>query len=209
MNRFVLAGAAWIIAIWTTAVAPGVNAAERAPVTQRTLVFSRSQMKYGLDGNYMRRWVDRPLFVDPTLRVEERKYAMALPSYRRILKNVASYGLDGLAFFPETSGRMGAFEFTDESAVPGISLLPVFIATDNWSTVEVIYNLTDMRLRVNGKEAGPFECQGVGLYDMTSVIGGFGSAESVDQYDDANGWFDGFVTAVSVAHGPFESVRTH
>ncbi|MBC8872396.1 MAG: hypothetical protein H8E44_23435 [Planctomycetes bacterium] len=131
MKRFVLAGAAWIIAVWAAVTVPGLNAAERTPVTKRTLVFSRSQMKYGLDDNYLRRWVDRPLFIDPALRVKEREYAMALPSYRRILKTVASYGLDGLAFFPETSGRMGAFEFTDELAVPGISLLPEFIATES------------------------------------------------------------------------------
>jgi hypothetical protein len=118
MERFMLTGAAWIAAVWAAAIVPGLNAAERTSVTKRTLVFSRSQMKYGLDDNYLRRWVDRPLLIDPALRVNERKYAMALPSYRRILKTVASYGLDGLAFFPETSGRMGAFEFTDELNVP-------------------------------------------------------------------------------------------
>ncbi|NQT16823.1 MAG: hypothetical protein HQ582_28960, partial [Planctomycetes bacterium] len=133
MHRSVLvsAGTVWIVAACAAALAPGLDAAERKPVTQRTLVFSRSQMKYGLDGNYLRRWVDRPLLVDPALRVEQRKYAMALPSYGRILQTVASYGLDGLAFFPETSGRVGAFELTDQVAVPGVSLLPEFIATDN------------------------------------------------------------------------------
>ena len=74
---------------------------------------------------------------------------------------------------------------------------------NKWSTVEVIYNLTDMRLRVKGKEAGPFECQGVGLYDMTSVVGGFGGNEPVDGYDKNNGWFDGYLSALSVAHTPF------
>jgi len=127
----VWAGTAWIVAACAAALAPGLNAAERKPVTKRTLVFSRSQMKYGLDGNYLRRWVDRPLLVDPALRVKEREYAMALPSYRRILKTVASCGLDGLAFFPETSGRQGAFEYTDRAAVPGVSLLPEFIAADS------------------------------------------------------------------------------
>ena len=131
MERLVLVGTAWIVTVWTAAIVPGLNAAERTSVTKRTLVLSRSQMKYGLDDNYLRRWVDRPLLIDPALRVKERKSAMTLPSYRRILKTVASYGLDGLAFFPETSGRMGAFEYTDELAVPGISLLPEFIATES------------------------------------------------------------------------------
>ena len=134
--------------------ANGLGAANRQPVTKRTLVFSRSQMKYGLDRNYLRRWVDRPLFVDPALRVKERKYAMAYPSYRRILDIAASYGLDGLAFFPETSGRMGAFEYTDRASVPGMSLLPEFIARDNLdSKREVIRAALVCRscVRIDGK----------------------------------------------------------
>ena len=69
----------------------------------RTLVFSRAQMKYGLEKNYLRRWVDRPLLIDPALRIAERQNRMAFTSYSRILEIVKSYGLDGLAFFPENS----------------------------------------------------------------------------------------------------------
>ena len=126
------ATAVWIALI--VLVAPTGRAAERKPVTERPLVFSRSQLKYGLDRCYLRRWVDRPLLVNPKLRVRDQKHAMALPSYRRILKTVASYGLDGLAFFPETSGRMGAFAYTDQTAEPGISLLPEFVATNRLSS---------------------------------------------------------------------------
>lgn len=117
--------AAWLLCVllW----AGTTLAADRQPLTPRPLVFSRSQMKYGLDRHYLRHWVDRPLLIDPGLRVEKQTYAMAFPSYQRILGVVSSYGLDGLAFFPETSGRMGAFEYTDQAAVPGLKLLPEFI----------------------------------------------------------------------------------
>ena len=57
-----------LLAATLTTVFNGLAAADREPVTKRTLVFSRSQMKYGLDRNYLRRWVDRPLFIDPALR---------------------------------------------------------------------------------------------------------------------------------------------
>ena len=154
-QRLLIAASAASIALATVAATTGrVYAAERKPLAERTLVFSRSQMKYGLDRNYLRRWVDRPLLVDPALRVEGQKYAMTFPSYRRILQVVASYGLDGLAFFPETSGRMGAFEYTDRAAVPGISLLPEFIATDSLeSKRKVLQAALACRscVRINGK----------------------------------------------------------
>ena len=80
---------------------------QRPLKTERTYVFSRSQLKYGLeDIDYLNRWVDRPLFVDPKLRGEETKpQTIYYPSYRRIQEIVKQYGLDGFAFFPETSGR--------------------------------------------------------------------------------------------------------
>ncbi len=94
-------------------------------------VFCRSQLKYGLDDHYLSRWVDRPLLLDPGLHTANREFAMSFPSYRRMLETVASYGLDGFAFFPEIAGRMGAFLYTDQAAVGGISLLPEFIPDTN------------------------------------------------------------------------------
>ncbi|MCK5801216.1 MAG: hypothetical protein KAI66_00220 [Lentisphaeria bacterium] len=106
------------------------QARTRRPLLDRTLVFSRSQMKYGLERNYGRQWIDRPLLVDRALRVP-RKFVTPYPSYARILEVVKLYGLDGLAFFPETKDRMGMFELTDRANVEGVRLLPEFIPTKN------------------------------------------------------------------------------
>ena len=57
-----------------------------------------------------------------------------------------------------------------------------------------------MRLRVNGVEAGPFECRGPGLYDMTSVFGGFGNGKPIEEFSGENGWFEGFLSGLSVSH---------
>jgi hypothetical protein len=98
---------------------------------RRTLVFSRAQMKYGLEHNYLRRWVDRPLFQDSSLREATPNFTQSASGYRRMMNVVQSYGLDGLAFFPETSGRMGAFELTAQDAPEGFHLLPEFTTRDD------------------------------------------------------------------------------
>ncbi|HPO71641.1 MAG TPA: hypothetical protein PLJ31_02675 [Armatimonadota bacterium] len=98
----------------------------RVPLLPRPLVFSRSQMKYGLELNYYHAWNDRPLLVNRAYRVP-RKYVTPLPGYKRTLQEVAKYDLDGLAFFPETKDRMGMFELHQEAGVPGVGLLPEFV----------------------------------------------------------------------------------
>lgn len=87
-------------------------------------------MKYGLERNYMRRWIDRPLLVDRSLRVPA-EHVTPYPSYVRIIDVVRSYGLDGLAFFPETKGRLGMFEYTTRAAPTGFRLLPEFLPNRN------------------------------------------------------------------------------
>ncbi|MEX2579692.1 MAG: laminin G domain-containing protein [Verrucomicrobiales bacterium] len=101
-------------------------AAAREQRLPRTLVFSRAQMKYGLHRNYEHVWTDRPLFVNRGHRVAS-KYVMPPPSYARMLEEVVEYDIDGLAFFPETTRRMGIYELTDELNVPGVSLLTEFL----------------------------------------------------------------------------------
>jgi len=129
------------------------EAAKRQPILGRTLVFSRSQMKYGLERNYLRKWIDRPLLVDRSLRVP-RRYVTPFPSYVKILGVVKLYDIDGLAFFPETKDRLGMFELTDRAEVKGFSLLPELIATRNLDKkVEVIERALGCKstARVNGK----------------------------------------------------------
>lgn len=102
------------------------EAAARQSLTSRPLVFSRSQMKYGLELNYYHTWNDRPLRVNRAYRVPHR-YVTSPASYARILEEVVGYDIDGLAFFPETRGRMDMFEMHEQAGIPGPGLLPEFL----------------------------------------------------------------------------------
>lgn len=132
------------------------QAAARTPLTERTLVFSRSQMKYGLERNYDHVWIDRPLFVNRAYRVPQ-KYMTPLPSYKRILEEVVQYDIDGLAFFPETKGRMGIFELHEQAGVEGVGLLPEFLPAYGGKSFEPKLEILQRALksphapRVNGK----------------------------------------------------------
>lgn len=89
----------------------GEETTETAPSERETYVFSRSQLKYGLErDSYLSRWLDRPLYLDPSLAQKNPEGAMLNPaSYERIREIVRKYKLDGFAFFPETSGRQLAY----------------------------------------------------------------------------------------------------
>jgi opacity protein-like surface antigen len=63
-----------LIAVLVIASAVAAAAAESGPTPRasrfgRTLVFPNAQVKYPLHGSYTRRWVDRPLPLDTSLRV--------------------------------------------------------------------------------------------------------------------------------------------
>ncbi|HWL53788.1 MAG TPA: LamG-like jellyroll fold domain-containing protein [Chthoniobacteraceae bacterium] len=86
---------------------------ERSLKTDRTYLFSRSQWKYGLQrDDYLSFWIDRPLRVDPSLRAADGAtlHGLSSASFVKTRDTVLAYGLDGLAFFPETSGRMAVFD---------------------------------------------------------------------------------------------------
>jgi hypothetical protein len=106
--------------------------AVRARKAARTYVFSRAQFKYGLErDDYLSRWIDQPLFVDPTLRGDAtERQSIYYPSFRKIQEVVAEYGLDGLGFFPETSGRAEAYELARRSGLNGFHLLTEFTPGD-------------------------------------------------------------------------------
>ncbi len=105
--------------------------ATRARKTERTRVFSRAQFIYSLgNADYLHHWVDRPLFVDPALDAGKKPIdLMSLQSYRKMQEAALEYGLDGLAFFPETVRRPPFFELTRQSDLPGFSLLSEFAPT--------------------------------------------------------------------------------
>ncbi|NLO06748.1 MAG: LamG domain-containing protein [candidate division WS1 bacterium] len=102
------------------------QAESREPLTPRPVVFSRSQMKYGLQRNYYHQWNDRPLLANRDYRMET-DYPTPPPSYQRTLQQVVKYGIDGLAFFPETKGRLAMMDLHEEFDVPGVGLLPEFL----------------------------------------------------------------------------------
>jgi len=102
----------------------------RRPLTDRPLVFSRSQMKYPLGKNYYHEWNDRPLLVDRKYR-QASKYPTPLASYQRTLAEVVNYDIDGLAFFPETTRRIRMFEAHREAGFDDLGLLPEFLPMDD------------------------------------------------------------------------------
>ena len=74
----------------------------------RLAVFSRAQLKYGLErDDYLHRWSDRPLYVDPELISPDEPAGVMIkkPVYEKMAKLVREYGMDGFAFFPETQRR--------------------------------------------------------------------------------------------------------
>lgn len=72
--------------------------------SDRTAIFSRVQLKYGLQRNdYLHKWIDRPLLVNPSLPADGNFINDA--AYDIMRRVVEQYRLDGFAFFPETSGR--------------------------------------------------------------------------------------------------------
>ncbi len=128
---------------------------QRQRAADRTYIFSRSQLKYGLESDsYLNRWVDRPLFVNPELKEEGDEGRITYPSFQRIQQTYIDYGLDGMAFFPETSGRSLAYEYTKRSGKDGFALLTEFTGNDGKpSKSEVLKMALDnpASLRFKGK----------------------------------------------------------
>jgi hypothetical protein len=102
------------------------QAAARVPLTPRPLVFSRSQVHYDLGQYYYHKWNDRPLFASRAYRMPS-PYMIPLSSFKRTLQEVVNYDIDGLAFFPETRGRMDVFEMKEKAGVPGLQIMPEFL----------------------------------------------------------------------------------
>ncbi len=72
--------------------------------SERTAVFARAQLKYGLERNdYLHKWIDRPLLVNPGLTPDNKFVNEA--AYKIMRDVLKKYRMDGFAFFPETTGR--------------------------------------------------------------------------------------------------------
>ena len=82
-------------------------AAKRKQVTDRTYVFSRSQIKYGSGRNYLHWWIDRPLFHDRATRGPHgAPYQITDASFRKDIGLVKMYGMDGLSSLVVNLGQL-------------------------------------------------------------------------------------------------------
>ncbi|MDD4017227.1 MAG: hypothetical protein PHV28_04710 [Kiritimatiellae bacterium] len=88
------------------------------PVSGRTHVFVRTQLKYGLQRtDFLHNWYERPLYQDSTYAVENEKGKwLNLASWRKQVEIGKLSKLDGFAFFPLTRGRDEAYA---ASVTPG------------------------------------------------------------------------------------------
>ena len=132
------------------------EAGKREKVLERPIVFSRAQVKYDLGINYYNTWRDRPLFNSRKWRISS-SYFTAPEAWREMLLMAGEYGLDGLAFFPETKGRMDIFPLTAQAGVEGVRLLPEFIPScaeeDFFAKSAVLKAALDSKqtVRIDGK----------------------------------------------------------
>ncbi|MGE5531753.1 MAG: hypothetical protein ACM3VW_06545, partial [Bacteroidota bacterium] len=132
------------------------QAATRVSLTPRPLVFSRSQMKYGLERNYYHQWNDRPLLVNRAYR-ETSEYINPPSSYKRTLQEVLKYDIDGLAMLAETKGRLAMYDLQEKLNVPGVALLPEFVGAFTPDHVRVKGDILERALksplapRIDGK----------------------------------------------------------
>jgi hypothetical protein len=86
----------------------------RMKVTDKTLVFPRSQIKYGLFQNYLHWWIDRPLFFDRELRYPTGIFRHTMKdSFIRELDIVKSYEADGLANIANNPGHLRMYKETE------------------------------------------------------------------------------------------------
>lgn len=93
---------------------------------ERPLVYASSQLKYGLYQNYLHRYMDRPLFHDPSLGGRE---VVTCPSFSRIMRHAADYELDGLGAIIGNSGMIQRYELAmacADQAPEGFLFFPLF-----------------------------------------------------------------------------------
>lgn len=102
---------------------PEISADQPSPTTP---IFSRAQFKYGLGrADYYGRWVDRPLFADPTLSdpASTSPSQFDNASYRKIQEIVVQSGLRGLGYFPNNRAVDNILNFTEKNKIPNFELL--------------------------------------------------------------------------------------
>ncbi|MBN1675021.1 MAG: hypothetical protein JXR37_28520 [Kiritimatiellae bacterium] len=103
------------------AASPAARPERTRPLVDRTLVFSRAQVKYELDSDYRHRFLDRPLLHDPSTAPDDGKRALpSVKSFARISEIAMRYGMDGLGIFGDMpTSRLPVLEAADSVAPPG------------------------------------------------------------------------------------------
>ena len=66
------------------------------------------------------------------------------------------------------------------------------LAIGKWHKVEIRYDQSAARFRVDGKSSKPIPCPGPGLYNGMSVFGGYGAGPE---------WFEGSLRSLRIRHG--------
>jgi len=121
---------ALLCAIMTAAIAPqtcrGQDEGWQAHISP-PLVFASSQLKYGLYQNYLHRYMDRPLFMDRSLR---ERAVVTCPSFWRIMDHAMMYEMDGLGAIIGTPGMIQryriAMDCATQQAPEGFTFFPLF-----------------------------------------------------------------------------------
>jgi len=115
------------VAIVLIVAAAFASAQEWQSHFERPLVFSPSQLKYGLYQNYLHRYMDRPLFMDTSLR---ENAVVTGPGFRRIMDHAMMYEMDGLGAIIAGSGMIQRYElamqYAEEQHPDGFMFFPLF-----------------------------------------------------------------------------------
>jgi hypothetical protein len=103
----------------------------RVKVVEKTLVFPRSQLKYGLFQNYLHWWIDRPLFFDRSLRYQTGPFRHTMKeNFFRDVDIVKSYEVDGLANISNPPGLLRMYKESEnwlkETSIENFKTLPEF-----------------------------------------------------------------------------------
>lgn len=127
------------------------------PKTGRTLVFAQAQLKYGLNsinGTYIARWLDRPLFINPEIPVDPKwNGSLWSKDYEKIQEILKRYNMDGFSFYVQSSGRASIYKKTQESPVKDFRIISILYSTSSRNDIELMGKALacDKSLLIDGK----------------------------------------------------------
>ncbi|MCK5844895.1 MAG: hypothetical protein KAG97_09325, partial [Victivallales bacterium] len=91
----------------------------------RVRIYSRAQFKYNAQLNYIGRWVDTPLLLDPELTDPIATWKrLSCATFAKMQRNVMKYGLDGFACLVGKGGTQPLYDYCAKTKTSGFTLLP-------------------------------------------------------------------------------------